>query len=146
MGTRFKGDTKDPGVNVTTWFLLVVSIFSVSARLGTKLRLFKKLTTDDFLIIASLIFSIGQCIAVSLAVGSGYGKHFKDVPSAEIDVVMKVRILPLNVAHSLFFMAPRLMCSFSEPLCRVSSIPPKPHIFETISRCVYPESYTIRQR
>ncbi|KAJ5185791.1 hypothetical protein N7491_006338 [Penicillium cf. griseofulvum] len=89
MGTRFKGDTKDPAVNVCTWFLLVVSIFSVSARLGTKVRLFKRLTTDDFLIVAALVFSIGQCIVVSLAVGSGYGKHFKDVSSAEMELVMK---------------------------------------------------------
>ncbi|KAI2707941.1 hypothetical protein CBS147333_4523 [Penicillium roqueforti] len=89
MGTRFKGDTKDPAVNVTTWVLLVIIIFSVSARLGTKVRLFKKLSTDDLLIIASLIVGIGQNIAVSLAVGSGYGKHFKDVSSANMQQVMK---------------------------------------------------------
>jgi hypothetical protein len=55
MGTRFKGDTKDPVVNVTTWCLLVVVIFSVLSRLGTKFRLFHKFTTDDFLIVASLV-------------------------------------------------------------------------------------------
>ncbi|KAJ5951270.1 uncharacterized protein N7479_009683 [Penicillium vulpinum] len=89
MGTRFKGDTKDPAVNVSDWVLLVTIIFSVSARLGTKIRLFKKLTTDDFLIIASLIFGIGQSIVVSLAVGSGYGKHYKDVSDAEMEQLMK---------------------------------------------------------
>jgi hypothetical protein len=35
-------------------------------------------------------FSIGQNIAVSLAVGSGYGKHLRDVTSAESDQIMKV--------------------------------------------------------
>ncbi|KAJ5814482.1 hypothetical protein N7474_006259 [Penicillium riverlandense] len=89
MGSRFKGDTKDPAVNVTTWFLLVTIVFSVSARLGTKFRLFKKLTLDDLLIIASLVFGIGQSIVISLAVGSGYGKHYKEVSSAEVDQVMK---------------------------------------------------------
>ncbi|KAJ6087398.1 hypothetical protein N7467_006312 [Penicillium canescens] len=89
MGTRFKGDTKDPAVNVTTWVLLVTIIFSVSARLVTKIRLFKRLTTDDLLIIASLVLGIGQSIVVSLAVGSGYGKHFKDVSSADMEQVMK---------------------------------------------------------
>ncbi|OQE31041.1 hypothetical protein PENFLA_c002G04304 [Penicillium flavigenum] len=89
MGTRFKGDTKDPAVNVTNWVLLVTIIFSVSARLGTKIRLFKRLTTDDLLIIASLVFGIGQSIVVSLAVGSGYGKHFKDVSSPNMEQVMK---------------------------------------------------------
>lgn len=95
MGTRFKGDTKDPAVNVTTWFLLVTIGFSVSARLVTKIRLFKRLTTDDLLIITSLLFAIGQSIVVSLAVGSGYGKHFKDVSSADMEQVMKVRIFRL---------------------------------------------------
>ncbi|EKV13918.1 initiation factor 2B related protein [Penicillium digitatum] len=89
MGTRFKSDTKDPAVNVTTWVLLVTIVFSVLARLVTKIRIFKRLTTDDLLIIASLILGIGQSIVVSLAVGSGYGKHSKDVSSAEMEQVMK---------------------------------------------------------
>lgn len=55
MGTRFKGDTKDPVVNVTTCCLLVVVIFSVLSRLGTKFRLFHKFTADDFLIVVSLV-------------------------------------------------------------------------------------------
>ncbi|KAJ5831832.1 hypothetical protein N7474_000143 [Penicillium riverlandense] len=89
MGTRFKGDTKVPAVNVTTWVLLVTIIFSVFARLGTKYRLFHKLTVDDVLIIASLVFGISQGIVVSLAVGSGYGKHIKNVSSADQVQVMK---------------------------------------------------------
>lgn len=104
MGTRFKGDTKDPAVNVTTWFLLVTIIFSVSTRLGTKFLLFKKLTIDDLLIIASLVFGIGQSIVVSLAVGSCYGKHCKEVSSAELDQVMKVRIFqPRVIVHFYSF-------------------------------------------
>lgn len=55
MGTRFKTESKDPAVNVTTWFLLVVVILSVAARLGTKFNLFHKLTVDDLLIVASLV-------------------------------------------------------------------------------------------
>ena len=97
MGTRFRGDTKDPAVNVTTWVLLAIIIFSVSARLGTQVRLFKKLSTDDLLVIASLIFGIGQNIVVSLAVGSGYGTHSKDVSSANMQQVMKVRIFRYRV-------------------------------------------------
>lgn len=90
MKARFK-DTKDPAVNVTTWVLLVTIVFSVAARLGTKLHLFKKLTLDDLLIVSSLAFGIGQNIAVSLAVASGYGKHYKEVSSTEADEIMKVR-------------------------------------------------------
>lgn len=57
MGGRFKGDTKDPAVNVTTWVLLVTIILSVLVRLGTKWRLFHKLTTDDVLIVISMVGS-----------------------------------------------------------------------------------------
>lgn len=57
MVTRFDGDNKDPAVNVTTWALLVTIVFSVSARLLTKFRLFKKLTVDDLLITTSLVRS-----------------------------------------------------------------------------------------
>ena len=55
MGTRFKTESKDPAVNVTTWVLLVVVILSVSARLGTKFNLFRKLTVDDLLMVGSLV-------------------------------------------------------------------------------------------
>lgn len=65
MGTRFTGDSKDPAVNVTTWVLLVTIVCSVSARLLTKFRLFKKLTADDLLIAASLV-----CLCLS---GSPWG-------------------------------------------------------------------------
>lgn len=147
MGTRFKDDTKDPAVNVTNWVLLVTIIFSVSARLGTKIRLFKRLTTDDLLIIASLVFGIGQSIVVSLAVGSGYGKHFKDVSSADMQQVMKVSIFRLAVmVHLFLFLRSRLMCSSPESFCGVCSVPPKPHVLEIIPSRVYPEPYTIRQR
>ncbi|KAJ5533390.1 hypothetical protein N7494_009942 [Penicillium frequentans] len=113
MGTRFKGDTKDPVVNITTWCLLVVMILSVLSRLGTKIRLFRQLIVDDFLIITSLVccpmclpkyrlqhqsdtefstqvFGVGQSVAVSLAVGSGYGKHLEDLTKDEMDHMMKV--------------------------------------------------------
>ncbi|KAJ5544445.1 hypothetical protein N7513_004700 [Penicillium frequentans] len=89
MATRFTEDTKDPAVNVTTWCLLVVMILSVLSRLGTKVRLFRRLIADDLLIITSLIFGVGQSVAVSLAVGSGYGKHLKDVTNHDLDQMMK---------------------------------------------------------
>lgn len=149
MGSRFTGDTKDPAVNVTTWVLLVTIIFSVSARLGTKFRLFKKLTVDDLLIIASLVFGIGQSIVVSLAVGSGYGKHYKDVSSAEADQVMKVHIFLLVSLEQPFilpFPDPRLTRILAEPLRRVSSVHPQPDVLETIDDRIHPESYTIVKR
>lgn len=55
MGTRFTGDTRDPAVNVTNLILLVVFILAIFVRLGTKLRLFRQFTNDDYLMIAALV-------------------------------------------------------------------------------------------
>ncbi|KAJ6087083.1 hypothetical protein N7467_005997 [Penicillium canescens] len=89
MGGRFKGDTKEPAVNVTTWVLLVTTILSVSVRLAMKWRLFHKLAADDVLIVISTAFVIAQSIVINVAVGSGYGKPFKEVSGDQFDDVMK---------------------------------------------------------
>ncbi|CAG7954434.1 unnamed protein product [Penicillium olsonii] len=89
MGTRFTGDSKDPEVNVTAWCLLVVVVLAVFARLGTKYHIFKRLTSDDFLVIVSAAFCIAQVVTLSLAVAAGYGTHKKDVSDANFDQIMK---------------------------------------------------------
>ncbi|KAJ5740749.1 hypothetical protein N7493_000621 [Penicillium malachiteum] len=103
MNTRFTGDTKNPAVNVTNWVLLSTVILGVLARLGTKLRLFKRLTLDDCFIIASLVgahllynfsgyraFCAIQSICVSMAVDAGYGNHFTELSTDQFDTVMKI--------------------------------------------------------
>lgn len=53
---RFENEhSRDPAVNATNWFLLVVSVLSVLFRLGTKLWMFRKLTSDDYLVVISLV-------------------------------------------------------------------------------------------
>ncbi|KAJ5289583.1 GroES-like protein [Penicillium atrosanguineum] len=89
MGTRYTGDSKDPAVNCTTWFCLVVVSLAILVRLWTKWRLYRVLKLDDGLITLSLIFCIGQSLAISLAVASGYGKHFNKVSSSQFDETMK---------------------------------------------------------
>ena len=79
MGSRFNYETNKPAVAVTTFVLLVSVILSVSARLGTKYGLFRKLTHDDLAIVASLLFAISQDIAIALAVDYGYGDVLKNI-------------------------------------------------------------------
>lgn len=104
MGSRFNYETNKPAVAVTTLVLLVSVILSVSARLGTKYGLFRKLTHDDLAIIASLLFAILQDICIALAVDSGYGDHRTDVPDGDLDQIMKVGLctsLSLSVCAKL---------------------------------------------
>ena len=141
MGTsRFQGDTRNPAVNVTTFVLLVTVILSVSVRLGTKLALFKKLTIDDIVIIASLVFAIGQDIAVSLSVESGYGSHYQDVSSADLDRVMKVFPSP---TPTLILQEARLTSTLAGPLHRFFSVYFEPPVIEAIRGHVYPGSLAI---
>lgn len=55
MGRFANIDTRDPDVFVTTWFLVVVAVLSVLIRVATKCRVFRQLTSDDYLIIAALV-------------------------------------------------------------------------------------------
>ncbi|KAJ5273137.1 hypothetical protein N7478_008262 [Penicillium angulare] len=89
MGYRFKNDSIGPTVNVISWFLMVVNILAVLARIGAKFRLFHKVKSDDLIIIVSMLFSIVQLICVSVAVGSGYGNHSDKISDAEAVIVMK---------------------------------------------------------
>lgn len=53
---RFENErSRDPAINVVSWFLLVVSFLSVLVRLGTKLWMFHRLTRDDYLIVVSFV-------------------------------------------------------------------------------------------
>ncbi|KAJ5087535.1 hypothetical protein N7456_011151 [Penicillium angulare] len=89
MGYRFRNDSIGPTINVISWFLMVVNILAVFARVGAKFRLFHKVKSDDFIIIVSMLFSIVQCICVSMAVGSGYGNHSDKISGSESVIVME---------------------------------------------------------
>ncbi|KKK21965.1 hypothetical protein AOCH_001866 [Aspergillus ochraceoroseus] len=84
-------ESKDPAINVTTWFLLVTAVLSVIFRLGTKYHIFRKLTSDDYLIIASLVFCIGQSITISIAVTNGYGEHLSTISAIHLQGIMKAQ-------------------------------------------------------
>ena len=44
-----------PAINVTAWFLLVISVLAVIARSSTKLAVFRKLDMDDWVISAAVV-------------------------------------------------------------------------------------------
>ncbi|EDP52195.1 conserved hypothetical protein [Aspergillus fumigatus A1163] len=102
MGRFANSDTRDPAVNVTNWFLIVVVVLSVLIRLGTKYWIFHKLTSDDYLIIASLAFCIAQSAAISTAVSHGYGYHFATISSQNFEQVMKVGRLTICRLHPVY--------------------------------------------
>lgn len=88
---RFSPDSWTPAVNVLTWYLLVTAALSVLTRLGTKWWIFRKLTTDDYLSVVSLITCAAQSIAVSMATANGYGEPYERVSQSSMQNIMKAQ-------------------------------------------------------
>ncbi|KAE8166772.1 hypothetical protein BDV40DRAFT_254522 [Aspergillus tamarii] len=84
-------DRRAPILNVVNWFLLVVAVLSVLTRLGTKLWMFHRFTSDDYLIVVSLLFAIGASIITSIAVHNGYGDHIGTIDSLHWEVIQKAQ-------------------------------------------------------
>ncbi|KAL5355609.1 hypothetical protein BJX96DRAFT_141554 [Aspergillus floccosus] len=89
MGRFANIDTRDPVVNVSNWLLVVIAGLSVLIRLATKLWIFHKLTSDDYLMIAAFTFYVTQSATISTAVAHGYGDHFATVSNQNFDQIMK---------------------------------------------------------
>ncbi|KAA8651162.1 uncharacterized protein ATNIH1004_000040 [Aspergillus tanneri] len=100
--SRFSPDSWTPAVNVLTWYLLVTAILSMLTRVGTKYWIFRKLTTDDYLSLVSLVTCAGQSIAVSMATANGYGEHYSKVSDSSMENVMKVG-LPFGINRTDFY-------------------------------------------
>lgn len=90
--TRFAEDSWNPAVAVTAWFLMSTTVLAVISRLITKWLVFRKITRDDYMVVASVIFCVGNTIAVSVATSSGYGDHTDAVSRAMQETVMKSQL------------------------------------------------------
>lgn len=82
-------DRRVPILNVVNWFLLVVAIVSVLTRLGRKLWMYHRFTSDDYLIVISLMFCIGESITLSIAVQNGYGTHQATIDEEHLLSILK---------------------------------------------------------
>ncbi|KAE8373716.1 hypothetical protein BDV26DRAFT_271504 [Aspergillus bertholletiae] len=88
---RYDKDRRAPILNVVNWFLLVVAVLSVLTRLGTKLWMFRRFTSDDYLIVLSLLFAIGGSISMSVAVHNGYGDHVDTLDGPHFENIQKAQ-------------------------------------------------------
>ncbi|OTA67799.1 hypothetical protein K449DRAFT_323892 [Hypoxylon sp. EC38] len=76
-------------IQIITWFLFVVAIFSVCARLGTKYITTRSLKRDDLFIIVAQVFLLAQCIAVSIATSQGLGKAWDTLTDSSVSGILK---------------------------------------------------------
>lgn len=95
-------------IQLITWFLFVVAVLGVCARLGTKYAMTSKLSRDDGLILGAFVGEMAlitthdsidhsrkatylpQCISITVSATSGLGQASVSLTSESIDNVIKV--------------------------------------------------------
>lgn len=83
------GDGDAPTVQVVSCFLIVTSVLGVGARGLTKAIIVRSVSFDDYLITASLLFAIGQTIAVSVEARHGYSSPIDPLRRSQETVILK---------------------------------------------------------
>ncbi|KAL4971461.1 hypothetical protein BDW66DRAFT_146133 [Aspergillus desertorum] len=89
--TRYSADSEAPAVIVLTRFLLVTLILGTLARLATKWWKFGTFFRDDYYGLLAMLASVGQAVAVSIAVNKGYGTHIKQLSEGQIAGILKAQ-------------------------------------------------------
>ncbi|KAM3071210.1 hypothetical protein ACMFMG_008802 [Clarireedia jacksonii] len=80
---------KTPLVQIFVWIPLVIAFLSVFARLATKLGVLKKLEWQDYLITISLVFAIGQSVAVAIQCANGFGQFITTLSREDEETMLK---------------------------------------------------------
>ncbi|KAJ1709367.1 hypothetical protein NYO67_8506 [Aspergillus flavus] len=113
-------DRRAPVLNVVNWFLLVVAVLSVLTRLGTKLWMFHRFTSDDYLIMVSLLFAIGGSVSMSVAVHNGYGDHVGVIDALHWEAIQKAQYAGFLVFTSSLYFSKLSLSVFIRNLTPVS--------------------------
>ncbi|KAI3318886.1 hypothetical protein HD806DRAFT_511231 [Xylariaceae sp. AK1471] len=74
---------------ILLWFIFVVSVLAVAARLGTKYAMTRKLQWDDYLMLAAQAAYLAECISVTLSASNGLGKPVSELSDATVDSFLK---------------------------------------------------------
>ncbi|KAI0469301.1 hypothetical protein F4859DRAFT_505579 [Xylaria cf. heliscus] len=76
-------------VQLLLWFIFVMSVLTVAARLGTRYAMTRKLKRDYYLILAAQVTYLAQCISISLSASNGLGKPRSELSDATVDSFLK---------------------------------------------------------
>lgn len=87
---QLTADNRGPVVIVASYIFLVISVIVVFTRLITRFQISRRFASDDYCIIASTVFLIGQTLAITFAVNNGLGRHRDAVSDVTFDKFAKV--------------------------------------------------------
>ncbi|KAI0433180.1 hypothetical protein F5Y09DRAFT_352193 [Xylaria sp. FL1042] len=85
-------------IQLLLWFIFVVSVLTVAARLGTKYAMTRKLGWDDYIMLAAQTAYLAHCISISIGVADDLGR-----PASEISNVALDNFLKAEYASVVFF-------------------------------------------
>ncbi|KAI1361537.1 hypothetical protein F5Y08DRAFT_314435 [Xylaria arbuscula] len=83
------GTSQSSTVQLLLWFIFVVSVLTVAARLGTKYALTRKLGWDDYIMLVAQVAYLAQCISISIGVANDLGVPAREISNGAIDSFLK---------------------------------------------------------
>ncbi|KAI0908552.1 hypothetical protein F4823DRAFT_488362 [Ustulina deusta] len=72
-------------LQILLWFLFIVAILSVGARLGTKYYMTRKLARDDWILLAAQSAYLAQCVSISLGASQGLGEPMSSLSQDAVE-------------------------------------------------------------
>ncbi|KAI0152044.1 hypothetical protein F4776DRAFT_599985 [Hypoxylon sp. NC0597] len=88
---RNGSDDLGPAVLGVAWTFAGISILIVALRFYVRLGIVKKLTLDDYVIILTLIFSLGNSVLLTISTSWGLGRHIETFTSEPLSIVYTVK-------------------------------------------------------
>ncbi|KAI1346026.1 hypothetical protein F5Y01DRAFT_308593 [Xylaria sp. FL0043] len=76
-------------IQLLLWFIFVVSVLTVAARLGTKYAMTRKLGWDDYIMLAAQTAYLAQCISISIGIADDLGRPTSELSSVALDNFLK---------------------------------------------------------
>ncbi|KAF7952262.1 uncharacterized protein EAE97_001759 [Botrytis byssoidea] len=95
---------KTPLVQIFVWIPITASALGVCAHLSTKLAISEKFEWQDHFVMISMVFSIGQTIAVAIQCANGFGKFLETLTDEQVEMILKADFsASILYITSLFF-------------------------------------------
>ncbi|KAI0531704.1 hypothetical protein GGR58DRAFT_508207 [Xylaria digitata] len=88
-GRDVAAESQGSKVQLLLWFIFIVSVLTVAARLGTKYAMTRKLSWDDYLMLAAQVAYLAQCIPISIGIANHLGTPTSGISDVAIDNFLK---------------------------------------------------------
>ncbi|KAI0518328.1 hypothetical protein F5B22DRAFT_81270 [Xylaria bambusicola] len=85
IGRQLPQNDQGSILQILLWFLFIVAILSVGARIGTKFYMTRKLARDDWILLAAQSAYLAQCVSISLGTSQGLGEPMSSLSQDAVE-------------------------------------------------------------